>query len=120
MVFDPAGLAFVRVKLGKTFGQPDYWEALTFSELDDVLRLIREAEEVERYEAWQHTAYLSALIGNIFRDAKKTRKPFTVDDFMPMRLPGEPKAEDRPQQTVDEMKQIMQDLANAINQKRGR
>ncbi len=40
--------------------------------------------DATRQEAWQHTAWLSSLIANANRDAKKHPKPFTPQDFNPM------------------------------------
>ena len=35
-------------------------------------------------EAWQHTAWLAALIANCNRDPKKRPQPFVPDDFNPL------------------------------------
>ena len=35
-------------------------------------------------EAWQHKAWLAALIANCNRDPKKRPQPFTPDDFNPL------------------------------------
>ena len=40
--------------------------------------------EAARREAWQHTAWLAALIANANRDPKRKPTPFTPDDFNPM------------------------------------
>ena len=40
--------------------------------------------EGRRQEAWQHTAWLSAMIANTGRDPKKKPRPFMPDDFNPM------------------------------------
>ena len=40
--------------------------------------------EATRREAWQHTAWLSAMIANANRDAKKRPSPFQPDDFNPL------------------------------------
>ena len=40
--------------------------------------------EATRREAWQHTAWLSAMIANANRDPKKKPSPFQPDDFNPM------------------------------------
>ena len=40
--------------------------------------------EATRREAWQHTAWLSAMIANANRDPKKKPSPFQPDDFNPL------------------------------------
>jgi hypothetical protein len=40
--------------------------------------------EAARREAWQHTAWLSAMIANANRDPKKKPSPFQPDDFNPL------------------------------------
>ena len=40
--------------------------------------------DAARREAWQHTAWLSAMIANANRDSKKKPSPFQPDDFNPM------------------------------------
>ena len=40
--------------------------------------------DAARGEAWQHTAWLAAMIANANRDPKKKPSPFTPDDFNPM------------------------------------
>jgi hypothetical protein len=34
-------------------------------------------------EAWQHTAWIAAMIANANRDPRKKPSPFTPDDFNP-------------------------------------
>lgn len=59
--------------------------------------------EFERYERWQHTASLSALIANIFRDENNKKEPFTMEDYMPIGFPGKKKTESEKKQTWQEM-----------------
>jgi len=40
--------------------------------------------EAARREAWQHTAWLSAMIANANRDPHKKPSPFQPDDFNPL------------------------------------
>lgn len=40
--------------------------------------------EAARREAWQNTAWLSAMIANANRDPKKKPSPFQPDDFNPL------------------------------------
>jgi len=40
--------------------------------------------EASRREAWQHTAWLSAMLANANRDSKKKPSPFQPDDFNPL------------------------------------
>lgn len=40
--------------------------------------------DATRREAWQHTAWLSAMIANANRDPKKKPSPFQPDDFNPL------------------------------------
>jgi len=40
--------------------------------------------EAARREAWQHTAWLSAMIANANRDPKRKPAPFQPDDFNPL------------------------------------
>lgn len=40
--------------------------------------------EALRREAWQHTAWLSAMIANANRDPRKKPSPFQPDDFNPL------------------------------------
>lgn len=44
-----------------------------------------------RSEAWEHTAWLSALIANCNRDQKKRPRPYKPADFNPMRRRAEKK-----------------------------
>jgi len=67
---------------------------------------------VKRYEHWQHTAFLSALIRNIFRSEKE--RPFVPDDFMPVELSGAEKKEPR-KQSWEEMLAKMQELQVILN-----
>jgi hypothetical protein len=69
--------------------------------LDD----LDEAEKWERYERWQHTASISSLIANIYRDPDKKREPFTWADFNPLDASGEPVKEKEPQ-TPEEMAHV--------------
>lgn len=117
MVFGDEGLAFVRVKLGKSLGQPDYWEKLTISELDSILDVILKAEQIERYEAWQHTAYICSLLANIHKDSKAHPRPFKVEDFIPVEYPGQKQEQQKPQ-SWQEMKATMQELAAMMNKGR--
>lgn len=66
--------------------------------------------QLKRYENWQHTAFLSALIANIFRDPKD--KPYRPEEFMPVTLPGQEKPQKK--QTWEDMLGIMQDLQIAL------
>lgn len=40
--------------------------------------------EARRQEAWQHTAWVSAMIANANRDPKRRPQPFMPDEFNPM------------------------------------
>jgi hypothetical protein len=40
--------------------------------------------QARRQEAWQHTAWLAAMIANANRDPKRRPQPFMPDEFNPM------------------------------------
>jgi hypothetical protein len=83
---------------------------LTVSEFEAVLLSLEETEQVERYEAWQHTAQLSYVLAEINRDVSHNKKPYTPNDFMPVALLGEEKTPAKKPQTWEEMLQVIEDL----------
>ena len=73
-----------------------------------------EAEQVERYCKWQHTASLAALLANINRNIEERPEPFTPEEFMPVSLPGEPIKPTKKQQTPEEQLEIIKMLNTAL------
>ncbi|SHH86523.1 hypothetical protein SAMN02746098_01605 [Desulfosporosinus lacus DSM 15449] len=65
-------------------------------------------ERWERYDAWQHTASISSLIANICRDPKERKEPFTLADFNPIKIPGQPIKQQKPKQTWQDQKRIVE------------
>jgi hypothetical protein len=69
--------------------------------------------EVERYERWQHTASLCAIIANVNR-APDT-EPYVMQDFIPVPYPGKESAQvETKEQTWEEQLQIIEILNAAM------
>jgi hypothetical protein len=69
-----------------------------------------EVNHVERYEAWQHTSAICALIANVNRDPKTRREPYTWADYnpIPIPIPGQPMVKQKPKQTWQDQKRIIE------------
>ena len=89
---------------------------MTVTELGTVLGNLDEAEKWERYERWQHTASISSLIANIYRDTEKRREPFTWADFNPFDVSGELKQEKK-SQSPEEMAHVAKMIVVAMGGK---
>jgi len=62
------------------------------------------------------SAIVASTIANAFRDSKKKKEPFTVDDFMPTR------AQKKKTQSVDDAKaavKMLHETFSKINQQKG-
>lgn len=79
-----------------------------------------EVEHAERYEAWQHTASIRSLIANVNRDPKTRRDPYTWADFNPIPIPGQPMEKQKPKQTWQEQKKIVEIINAAYGGKDNR
>ena len=75
--------------------------------------------QVKRYDAWQRTAWLCALVANRFRNEKEPAH--SMEDFMPKTviLPGEtvPTEQEPEKQTWQEQLQIVEILNAAYGGK---
>jgi len=78
-----------------------------------------DAEQWERFESWQQTAFLCSLIANTNRDPKKKSSPFEPKDFNPIPVPGEEGPKQKKQQTPEEMAHVAKMLCAAMGGKIG-
>jgi hypothetical protein len=87
--------------------EDDFWD-LWFNEYDELCKQHLAHEEAEDFRS----AQIACLFANAFRDQKKRRSPFTIDDFMPSRA-----AEPKRNQTPEEMLTVVMAINAALGGK---